>query len=169
MKNCATACLWNAIAGVDDERVLQAFCGNAGAGVPGLIYPVPFEKVIPVASRAEVKIDPLNDPGGLPFAMLLPDTTDANLSITEIKNPTGDAAGLKGGGTAANSSISSAWPVSSFFDAERIRAGLPNLPPAMGLASSSKPFRMTVANADTSNPHTISGIIFLAIPKRPLG
>lgn len=160
---CQNACLLNAIAGLGDDDVLEAFCGNAGAGVPGLIYPLPIDFSVPAATvaaaPAQLEIAPKNNNGAVPFALLIDTSISADIAIVSIKDGAGDLAGLKGDG------ISTTWQIESFQDAERIFAGLPNLPPNLGAIDASHPLIIELTNADTVDPQSFPATLFVVIPK----
>lgn len=163
---CSNSCLLNAVAGLKNGAWDHAFCLAQGQGTPGLIFPVPFSMTVLAGASDVVEIDPLNDGGAVPFAMLIDDdpVTGAppTVTIDEIKNGAGDVVGLKGAG------ISTSWPIGSFNDmsaSERIKAGLPNLPPNIGLIDSTKKMSIAFTNTASGAPLTLEGIVFVVIPR----
>ncbi|OGS01713.1 MAG: hypothetical protein A2V88_04370 [Elusimicrobia bacterium RBG_16_66_12] len=131
-----------------------------------MIFPIPFSMTLLAAADATIEIDPKNEGGAVPFAMLIDDDpvtgTTPTVSIDEIRNGAGDVVGLKGDG------ISTSWPLGSFADAtaaERIKAGLPNLPPNIGLIDSTRKLEIDITNTASGAPLTIEGVVFVVIPR----
>ena len=174
-QGCTQGCLINAIAGIGDDAALEAFCGSAGMGVPGLIFPIPFATGIVAASASGVvTIDPLNDDGAVPIALLIYDdpvlAAKPTVRIDSIKDGRGDLVGLKGSVASSTTigAISTTWPLNSFYGTqavEQIKAGLPNLPPSIGLIDSSKPLKIAFTNTASGAALNLAGVVFAVIPR----
>lgn len=175
--NCGNACILNSIAGIGDDGMLREFndCasgagGAAGVGVPGLIYPIPFEIDLVAATPDTIEILPLNRGGAIPFAMRIFDDpvtgVEPVVTIDEIRNGNGDTVGIKG---AAGSEISTAWPLGLFFGEapmDAYEAGLPNLPPDIGLIDSQRSMAIDVTPG-ASGPVALRGVVYVVIPRTP--
>ena len=156
---CLNSCINNAIAGLGDDELLERFCGNGGAGVPGLVYPLPFNTgdITGGGGTFTVNIDPKNRNGAIPFAMLIDPEAD-EFTIAQIRDGNGDVVGLKGDG------ISTDWPLWLFQDAEIYDAGLNNLPPNIGHITSDRPMEVDVVN-DATGDQGLTGVVWVVVPR----